>query len=143
MAFDFKFPDVGEGLTEGEIVEWKVKVGDRVQSHQVLLEAETDKAVVEIPAPREGFILSLKGGPGDIIRVGEVIASIGDEAEAKSAPARASIPAATAPPVPPPAPRTRSSCFREGREGSRRDTAPGPAARRGNCTSSVRDGGFP
>ncbi|HAM35052.1 MAG TPA: hypothetical protein DEB40_07585 [Elusimicrobia bacterium] len=105
MAFDFKFPDVGEGLTEGEIVEWKVKVGDRVQSHQVLLEAETDKAVVEIPAPREGFILSLKGGPGDIIRVGEVIASIGDEAEAKSAPARASIPAATAPPVPPPAPR--------------------------------------
>jgi pyruvate dehydrogenase E2 component (dihydrolipoamide acetyltransferase) len=83
MAFEFKFPDVGEGLTEGEIVQWKVKVGDLVQSHQVILEVETDKAVVEIPSPEAGFILRLKGGPGDIIEVGEVIAVIGSEKELK------------------------------------------------------------
>ena len=52
MAFEFKFPDIGEGLTEGEIVEWKVKVGDRVADHQVIAEIGTDKAVVEVPSRR-------------------------------------------------------------------------------------------
>jgi len=89
MAFDFKFPDVGEGLTEGEVVSWKVKVGDLVQSHQAILEVETDKAVVEIPSPETGFILSLKGVPGDIIKVGEVIAVIGSENELKASQAKA------------------------------------------------------
>ncbi|MFA6317056.1 MAG: biotin/lipoyl-containing protein, partial [Elusimicrobiota bacterium] len=87
MAFQFKFPDIGEGLTEGEIVEWKVKVGDRVADHQILVEVETDKAVVEVPSPASGFVLSLKGGPGDIIKVGEVIAVIGDEKAAPVKPA--------------------------------------------------------
>jgi pyruvate dehydrogenase E2 component (dihydrolipoamide acetyltransferase) len=113
MAFEFKFPDVGEGLTEGEVVQWKVKAGDLVQGHQVILEVETDKAVVEIPAPEAGFILSLKGGPGDIIKVGEVIAVIGTEAELKAAQAKASPPASgerpapsgTSAPEPTPAPR--------------------------------------
>jgi pyruvate dehydrogenase E2 component (dihydrolipoamide acetyltransferase) len=101
MAFEFKFPDVGEGLTEGEIVQWKVQVGDAVQSHQVILEVETDKAVVEIPSPEAGFILSLKGGPGDIIKVGEVIAVIGSEQELKAA--QASAPLVPARPAPRPA----------------------------------------
>jgi len=81
MAYEFKFPDIGEGLTEGEIVEWKVKVGDLVSDHQVLLEVETDKAVAEVPSPKAGYIVSLKGGPGDIIKVGEVIAVIGEKSE--------------------------------------------------------------
>jgi pyruvate dehydrogenase E2 component (dihydrolipoamide acetyltransferase) len=107
MAFEFKFPDVGEGLTEGEIVQWKVKVADLVQSHQVILEVETDKAVVEIPAPEAGFILSLKGGPGDIIKVGDVIAVIGSEKELKAAQAAVPpSPAKPAPQPPPPAPAT-------------------------------------
>ncbi|MBI5239089.1 MAG: 2-oxo acid dehydrogenase subunit E2 [Elusimicrobia bacterium] len=105
MAYEFKFPDVGEGLTEGEIVQWKVKVGDLVASHQVILEVETDKAVVEIPAPEAGFILSLKGGPGDIIKVGEVIAVIGTEAELKAVQAKAPAPAPKPAPAPPPAPQ--------------------------------------
>ena len=117
MAFEFNFPDVGEGLSEGEVVQWKVKIGDKVADHQVILEVETDKAVVEIPAPRAGYVLSLKGGPGDIIKVGEVIAVIGDEAELKAVLAK--MPAAfpgkenagtsgtTAPrPSPPPEPYT-------------------------------------
>lgn len=85
MAFEFKFPDIGEGLTEGEIVEWKVKVGDKVADHQTLLEVETDKAVAEVPSPKAGYVISLKGGPGDIIHVGEVIAVIGGEGELKAA----------------------------------------------------------
>jgi pyruvate dehydrogenase E2 component (dihydrolipoamide acetyltransferase) len=104
MAFEFKFPDVGEGLTEGEVVQWKVKVGDQVQSHQAILEVETDKAVVEIPSPEAGFILSLKGGPGDIIKVGEVIAVIGSEKELKALQASAP-PAAKPAPQPLPAPK--------------------------------------
>ncbi|MBI5211028.1 MAG: 2-oxo acid dehydrogenase subunit E2 [Elusimicrobia bacterium] len=102
MAFEFKFPDIGEGLTEGEIVEWKVKVGDRVEDHQVIAEIETDKAVVEVPSPAAGFILGVKGAPGEVIKVGEVIAVIGDEAELKAVLAKA--PAGPAAPPPKPAP---------------------------------------
>lgn len=86
MAYEFKFPDIGEGLTEGEIVEWKVKVGDKVADHQAILEVETDKAVAEVPSPTAGYVLSLKGGPGDVIKVGEVIAVIGTEEELKVKP---------------------------------------------------------
>lgn len=84
MAYEFKFPDIGEGLTEGEIVEWKVKVGDKVADHQAILEVETDKAVAEVPSPRAGYIISLKGGPGDVIKVGEVIAVIGTEEDLRA-----------------------------------------------------------
>ena len=104
MAFEFKFPDLGEGLTEGEVVQWKVQVGDKVADHQVLLEVETDKAVVEIPSPKAGYVLRLKGGPGDIIKVGEVIAVIGSEKELDAA--RASDPLVSTKPalrLPPPA----------------------------------------
>lgn len=86
MAQEFRFPDVGEGIVEGEIVAWRVKVGDRVEAHQVLLEVETDKAVVEIPSPSAGTVLSLQGLPGDVIRVGEVIAVIGEPQAAAAAP---------------------------------------------------------
>jgi pyruvate dehydrogenase E2 component (dihydrolipoamide acetyltransferase) len=86
MAYEFRFPDIGEGLTEGEIVEWKVKVGDLVKDHQTILEVETDKAVAEVPSPKAGYIISLKGGPGDIINVGEVIAVIGEKEELKEKP---------------------------------------------------------
>ncbi|HEY3347481.1 MAG TPA: dihydrolipoamide acetyltransferase family protein [Nitrospirota bacterium] len=84
MAYEFKFPDIGEGLTEGEIVEWKVKPGDKVADHQTILEVETDKAVAEVPSPKAGYIVSLKGGPGDIINVGEVIAVIDDTPPAQT-----------------------------------------------------------
>jgi len=81
MAFEFKFPDVGEGITEGTIVKWKVKENDDVKADQILAEVETDKAVVEIPSPRKGTILKLYHNEGDVINVGEVLAVIGKKGE--------------------------------------------------------------
>ena len=112
MAYEFRFPDIGEGLTEGEVVEWRVKVGDKVSDHQVILEVETDKAVAEVPSPKAGFIISLKGGPGDIIKVGEVIAVIGDEAEVKPT---ATAAAAAPPPTPSTVPLAPASTVKAAR----------------------------
>ena len=81
MAFEFKFPDVGEGITEGTIVKWKVKENDDVKADQIIAEVETDKAVVEIPSPRKGTILKLYHNEGDVINVGEVLAVIGKKGE--------------------------------------------------------------
>jgi len=81
MAFEFKFPDVGEGITEGEIVKWKVKEGDTVESDQPLVEIETDKAVVDIPSPKAGKILHINGKEGQTINVGDVLVVIGEEGE--------------------------------------------------------------
>jgi pyruvate dehydrogenase E2 component (dihydrolipoamide acetyltransferase) len=65
----FLLPDVGEGLVEAEIVEWKVKVGDAVTLNQPLVDVETAKATVELPSPYAGTILTLHGNPGDVIEV--------------------------------------------------------------------------
>jgi pyruvate dehydrogenase E2 component (dihydrolipoamide acetyltransferase) len=81
MAYEFKFPDVGEGITEGTIVKWRVKSGDMVNSDQILAEIETDKAVVEIPSPKKGTILKLNHKEGEVINVGEVLAVIGEKGE--------------------------------------------------------------
>jgi pyruvate dehydrogenase E2 component (dihydrolipoamide acetyltransferase) len=77
MALEFRFPDVGEGIHEGEIVRWLVQEGDQVRPDQPLVEVETDKAVVEIPAPSAGTILRLAVGEGEKIQVGEVLVVIG------------------------------------------------------------------
>ncbi|MFB6144165.1 MAG: 2-oxo acid dehydrogenase subunit E2 [Candidatus Nanohaloarchaea archaeon] len=69
----FEFPDSGEGVTEGKFLEWHVEEGEEVEEDQVLAEAETDKAVVDIPAPADGVIKELKAKPGDKVEVGEVI----------------------------------------------------------------------
>jgi pyruvate dehydrogenase E2 component (dihydrolipoamide acetyltransferase) len=80
MSMEFRFPDVGEGITEGEIVRWLVKEGDTVRADQPLVEVETDKAVVEIPAPRAGTIVRLAVREGEKVQVGNVLVVI-DEAE--------------------------------------------------------------
>lgn len=81
MAVEFKFPDVGEGITEGEIKKWLVKEGDKIKEHDVLAEVETDKAIVQIPSPASGKILKLYHKEGDTIHVGEVMATIGSPGE--------------------------------------------------------------
>jgi len=81
MVYEFKFPDVGEGITEGHIVKWRVKEGEKVDSDQILAEVETDKAVVEIPSPKKGTILRLYHKEGETINVGEVIVVIGQKGE--------------------------------------------------------------
>jgi pyruvate dehydrogenase E2 component (dihydrolipoyllysine-residue acetyltransferase) len=84
MALEFRFPDVGEGIHEGEIVRWLVQEGDHVRPDQPMVEVETDKAVVEIPAPRAGTILHMAVGAGEKIQVGEVLVVIGEAGERKS-----------------------------------------------------------
>jgi pyruvate dehydrogenase E2 component (dihydrolipoamide acetyltransferase) len=79
MATEFKFPDVGEGIQEGEIVKWLVKEGDTIKADQNIVQVETDKAVVDIPAPVSGKVLRINYKEGDTVKVGEVLVVIGDE----------------------------------------------------------------
>ena len=81
MAFEFELPDVGEGIAEGEIVEWHVSAGDRVEEDQVMADVETDKAVVDLPAPVTGTVLELHAGEGEMVPVGTVVATIEVEGE--------------------------------------------------------------
>ena len=95
MAFEFKFPDLGEGITEGQLIKWLVKEGERVKTDQPVAEIETDKAVVELPAPKEGTILRLHYKEGDTVKVGTVLLTIGEpgeKVEAKPVPAPALSP---------------------------------------------------
>ena len=64
----FILPDLGEGVHEAELIRWLVKPGDRVEEHQTVAEMETDKALVEVPSPRDGVIKTLNGEPGQIMR---------------------------------------------------------------------------
>jgi len=80
MAFEFTFPDVGEGITEGELLAWKVHEGDVVIEDQTLAEVETDKAVVDLPSPRAGRIAKLHVADGDVIAVGQVLVTIEEAA---------------------------------------------------------------
>lgn len=95
MAFEFKFPDVGEGIHEGKIVVWLVNLGDTVKMDQPLVKVETDKAVVELPSPKAGTILEIRASQGDVIHVGDVIVVIGEAGE-KASPGGAASEAAPA-----------------------------------------------
>jgi pyruvate dehydrogenase E2 component (dihydrolipoamide acetyltransferase) len=85
MAYEFKFPDIGEGLTEGEIVRWLVKEGDEIKEGQPLVEVETDKALAEIPSPRTGVILKILAKEKEIVKVGQVIVVFGEKGESLAA----------------------------------------------------------
>ncbi len=81
MPYEFKFPDVGEGIQEGEIVKWLVKKGDKVKEDQIVGQIETDKAVVDIPSPKSGTILQINFKEGNVVKVGQVMLVIGDKNE--------------------------------------------------------------
>lgn len=103
-ARDFLLPDVGEGLVEAEIVEWKVAVGEVVALNQALVDIETAKAVVELPSPFAGVVTTLHGAVGDTIEVGKPLITFevatNDVATDEAAPAAAAAPAAPAPEAP-------------------------------------------
>jgi pyruvate/2-oxoglutarate dehydrogenase complex dihydrolipoamide acyltransferase (E2) component len=80
VVFEFKLPDVGEGIHEGEIVKWHVKTGDVVKEDQLIVEVMTDKATVEITSPRAGRIESLSAKEGQVVKVGDVIVTIAEGA---------------------------------------------------------------
>lgn len=85
MAKEFRFPDVGEGITEGEIVRWLVKEGDEVKVDQALAEIETDKAIVEMPSPYAGTVLKLHFKEKDLVKVGQALVTIGEKGESLAA----------------------------------------------------------
>ena len=82
MSDEFKLPDIGEGLAEGEIVKWLVAVGDTVDEDQPLVEVMTDKATVEIPSPRAGKVAKLNVAEGEVVQIGTTILLFGDGADA-------------------------------------------------------------
>lgn len=90
---EFRLPDLGEGLTEAEIVEWHVSAHQDIKLNEPLLSVETDKAVVEVPSPVSARVLSLHGEPGDVIPVGNVLVRF-DTGQADSAAAPAAEPSA-------------------------------------------------
>jgi pyruvate dehydrogenase E2 component (dihydrolipoamide acetyltransferase) len=105
MAKTFRFPDVGEGITEGEIVHWLVAEGDPVRADQTIAEIETDKAVVEMPSPYAGIVLKLHHQEKDIVKVGDALITIGEKGE--SAEAAVSPPGPKTAAAPPAAPAVR------------------------------------
>jgi pyruvate dehydrogenase E2 component (dihydrolipoamide acetyltransferase) len=81
--FEFELPDVGEGVSEGEVVAWHVAPGDRVAEDDVLAEVETDKAIVDLPAPVDGVVRELHAEVGDVVPVGDVVITIEEDADAE------------------------------------------------------------
>ena len=96
--FEFKLPDIGEGVVEGEIVEWMVAVGDTVKEDDPILSVMTDKATVEIPAPCDGTVASIVGEAGDILPVGGVCIVFDVEGEGNASASSEPV-AEEAPPV--------------------------------------------
>src|ERR1700761_3003982 len=99
--FEFKLPDIGEGVSEGEIVGWLVHVGDSISENQDMVEVMTDKATVTIGAPKSGKVVEIRGGEGDTVPVGSVLVVLDVGAEGGASQSKAP---ASAPQQPKPAP---------------------------------------
>lgn len=78
VAYEFRMPDIGEGLHEAEILKWFVSVGDEIKADENIVEVQTDKAVVEISSPKGGKIVKLGANTDDVIKVGDVLITIDD-----------------------------------------------------------------
>jgi pyruvate dehydrogenase E2 component (dihydrolipoamide acetyltransferase) len=104
-VIEFRFPDVGEGLEEGEIIAWLVSPGDTVARDQPLVEVQTDKATVELPSPVAGRVVRLAAEAGEVVKVGQLLVVLEDGREAGTAapPAEPATPVA-APAIEPTAP---------------------------------------
>ena len=98
-TYQFKLPDIGEGIAEAEIVAWHVKLGDRVEEDQQLADMMTDKATVEMESPVAGTVIGLAGEVGDQVAIGSVLVEIETEGAA-AAPASEEVPLADGAAVP-------------------------------------------
>jgi pyruvate dehydrogenase E2 component (dihydrolipoamide acetyltransferase) len=85
VAYEFKLPDLGEGLTEGEIARWLVQEGQEIAEDDPLVEVQTDKTTVEIPSPAAGKVAQILVGEGQVVPVGTVLVVIGDDGATRSA----------------------------------------------------------
>jgi 2-oxoglutarate dehydrogenase E2 component (dihydrolipoamide succinyltransferase) len=134
MSVDIKVPTLGESVTEATIGKWYKNVGDAVAADEPLVELETDKVTVEVPAPSAGTLEAIKVQTGQTVNVGAVLGSVAPGAgPAKTAakPAAAAAPAAAAKPAPAPAPAAAS-----GKD-------PGPAARKAIAETGVNPASIP
>jgi pyruvate dehydrogenase E2 component (dihydrolipoamide acetyltransferase) len=86
VVYEFRLPDVGEGVAEGEVVKWLVKEGEVVKENQPLVEIMTDKVNVEIPSPKKGTILKLMAREGEVVKVGQPLLSIGETSDQATKP---------------------------------------------------------
>jgi pyruvate/2-oxoglutarate dehydrogenase complex dihydrolipoamide acyltransferase (E2) component len=86
MAYEFKLPDLGEGLMEGEIARWLVAEGDEIAEDQPLVEIATDKTTVEIPSPAAGKVVQILVGEGEVVPVGTLLVVIGGDEAPRAAP---------------------------------------------------------
>lgn len=87
MKYEFRFPDIGEGIREGTIMKWLVKEGEIIQEGESLVEVETDKVTTEIPSPKTGKVLELKFEEGDIVEVEQIFVVIDIEGDVSDLPA--------------------------------------------------------
>lgn len=85
MTRPFMLPDLGEGIHEGEIMAVRVKAGDSVKEGDIILEVETDKALVEIPSPFTGVVAEIRVKTGDMVKVGDILITFDGEEKAESA----------------------------------------------------------
>src|SRR5688572_20985497 len=92
--YEFKLPDIGEGIAEAEIVAWHVKVGDRVEEDQQLADMMTDKATVEMETPVAGKVVELAGEVGDLVPIGSVLAVIETDGAASAPESKKEVPIA-------------------------------------------------
>ena len=108
MAREFKLPDIGEGVHEGEVVKWFVKEGDAVKENDPIVEVMTDKVTVQIPSPVTGKILQLRAKEGEVVKVGNTLVVFGEAGEIAPPRPETTRPASAPPPpvmtVAPPAP---------------------------------------
>ena len=112
----FKLPDIGEGVVEGEVVQWHVAAGDAVTEDDPIVDVMTDKATVTIPSPVTGVVTSLSGDVGDMVAVGSTLVEFDSDADAAPASEPEAEPEAESAPTPPPAPEPAA------------DPTPAPAA---------------
>src|SRR3954469_3653046 len=87
MAYEFKLPDLGEGLTEGEVARWLVSAGDEIAEDAPLVEIQTDKTTVEIPSPAAGVVARILVAEGEVVPVGTVLVVIGADGARPAEPA--------------------------------------------------------
>ncbi|MHC5209159.1 MAG: 2-oxo acid dehydrogenase subunit E2 [Planctomycetota bacterium] len=126
---EFRLPDIGEGVAEGEITSWKVAAGDELIEDQIMVEVMTDKATVEIGSPVTGHVVEIRAGEGDTVPVGSVIVVLAaGKAGDKAASAPAPAPAKAAKPAKP-APPSKAAAPAAKRTAPAPERAPAPAAR--------------
>ena len=127
----FKLPDIGEGVVEGEVVQWHVSVGDAVKEDDPIVDVMTDKAAVTIPSPVSGVVSSLNGGVGDMIAVGSALVEFdSDDTPPDTEPVAAAEPEVEAAPEPEPEPEPKPASEPDP------EPAPAPATPSGRALAS-------